>query len=342
MGARGRDGRERLRIHPRGAGRRTQTLGRPGRGIHTLRCAPSNAPSKKAHLRNSGNWQSSPLTSVPTTSHSPKTAPVPTASNPTGATPPPPARYRETGTAVSNPASTTLNAAAGVGAYGAGAYGGMNSGYGGYGGMNSGYGGGYGGMGSTYGGYGSSYGGMGGGYGGYGGMSSGYGGYGGMSSYGGMSGYGGMYGGGYGGGMYGQRGMMGMGGMMGPGMGPMGGPMDPHGPTPPPTAWQRILKSLSGVVMFAGKMSWLVDENAQAMHFFMTAMLQLLDRAGLLYGELARFVLRLLGYKVPPRPKWLPGMGPPGAMGPGGMQPGGMQPGMGGGMEGAWGDGGGD
>jgi hypothetical protein len=29
-------------------------------------------------------------------------------------------------------------------------------------------------------------------------------------------------------------------------------------------------------------------------------------------------------------------------MGPGGMQPGGMQPGMGGGMEGAWGDGGGD
>jgi len=245
---------------------------------------------------------------------------------------------------VSNPASTTLNAAAGVGSYGAGAYGGMNSGYGGYGGMNSGYGGGYGGMGSTYGGYGSSYGGMGGGYGGYGGMSSGYGGYGGMSSYGGMSGYGGMgggmYGGGYGGGMYGQR--YGMGGMMGPGMGPMGGPMDPNGPTPPPTAWQRILKSLSGVVMFAGKMSWLVDENAQAMHFFMTAMLQLLDRAGLLYGELARFVLRLLGYKVPPRPKWLPGMGPPGAMGPGGMQPGGMQPGMGGGMEGAWGDGGGD
>ena len=149
MGARGRDGRERLRIHPRGAGRRTQTLGRPGRGIHTLRCAPSNAPSKKAHLRNSDNWQSSPLTSVPTTSHSPKTAPVPTASNPTGATPPPPARYRETGTAVSNPASTTLNAAAGVGAYGAGAYGGMNSGYGGYGGMNSGYGGGYGGMGAN-------------------------------------------------------------------------------------------------------------------------------------------------------------------------------------------------
>ena len=174
----------------------------------------------------------------------------------------------------------------------------------------------------------------------------GYGGYGGYgSSYGGMGGYGG-YGGMYGGGMYGQR--YGMGGMMGPGMGmgPMG-PNDPNGPTPPPTAWQRILRSLSGVVMFAGKMSWLVDENAQAMHFFMTAMLQLLDRAGLLYGELARFVLRLLGYKVPPRPKWLPGVGPGGMMGaPPGM--GGMMgPGMGGGMEGAWGgagdaDGGGD
>lgn len=179
------------------------------------------------------------------------------------------------------------------------------------------------------------------GYGGYGGYGSSYGG---MGGYGG---YGGMYGGGmYGGGMYGQR--YGMGGMMGPGMGmgPMG-PNDPNGPTPPPTAWQRILRSLSGVVMFAGKMSWLVDENAQAMHFFMTAMLQLLDRAGLLYGELARFVLRLLGYKVPPRPKWLPGVGPGGMMGaPPGM--GGMMgPGMGGGMEGAWGgagdaDGGGD
>jgi len=40
-----------------------------------------------------------------------------------------------------------------------------------------------------------------------------------------------------------------------------------------------------------------VDENAHAMHFFITALLGLLDRFGHLYGELARFVLRLLGYR---------------------------------------------
>ena len=66
-------------------------------------------------------------------------------------------------------------------------------------------------------------------------------------------------------------------------------PNDPNAaPGPPPTAWQRILHSISGVVSFAGKIAWLVDENSQALHFFMTAMLQLLDRAGVLYGELAR------------------------------------------------------
>jgi len=37
----------------------------------------------------------------------------------------------------------------------------------------------------------------------------------------------------------------------------------------------------------------------------MTALLQLLDRAGVLYGELARFVLRMLGYKVPAGPSYL-------------------------------------
>lgn len=34
---------------------------------------------------------------------------------------------------------------------------------------------------------------------------------------------------------------------------------------------------------------------------FMSALLQLFDRTGLLYGELARFVLRLLGVKTKPR-----------------------------------------
>ena len=97
---------------------------------------------------------------------------------------------------------------------------------------------------------------------------------------------GGMYGAMYGGGM----GMNGMGGVGMNAMGMMG--MDPNDPNaapgPPPTAWQRILHSISGVVSFAGKIAWLVDENSQALHFFMTAMLQLLDRAGVLYGELAR------------------------------------------------------
>lgn len=46
-----------------------------------------------------------------------------------------------------------------------------------------------------------------------------------------------------------------------------------------------------------GRISFLVDENTQALHFFITAMLQLFDRAGTLYGELARFVLRILGIR---------------------------------------------
>jgi len=187
------------------------------------------------------------------------------------------------------------------------------------------------------GGYGSSM--YGGGYGGYG-----------SSMYGNRYGMGGMYGGG----MY-----VGMG--MGPGMGPMGpgmgGPMgaadDPNGPAP--TAWQRIMRALHGIVTVFGRISWLVDENSQALHFFMMGLMQLLDRAGVLYGELARFALRLLGYKVPDRPKAPPegggapgtgmGMGP-GGYGMGGVYGGGMNSGYGygaspgyggGGFESAWG-----
>ena len=44
----------------------------------------------------------------------------------------------------------------------------------------------------------------------------------------------------------------------------------------------------------AGRLSFLVDENAHAVHFFISALLQLLDRAGSLYGEVARFVLRVI------------------------------------------------
>jgi peroxin-13 len=52
----------------------------------------------------------------------------------------------------------------------------------------------------------------------------------------------------------------------------------------------------------------------QAVHFFITALLQLCDRAGCLYAELARFVLKLLGYNPPPPHKqegpMPPGFGP--------------------------------
>ena len=100
-----------------------------------------------------------------------------------------------------------------------------------------------------------------------------------------MGGYGGGMGG-YGGGMYGS----GMRGMMGPGGGLM--PGDPNGG--PPSAWQALLGTINGAMMFFGRLSFLVDENAHAVHFFISALLQLLDKAGSLYGELARFVLRIL------------------------------------------------
>ncbi len=125
--------------------------------------------------------------------------------------------------------------------------------------------------------------------------------------------------------MYGNS-MYGGGGMYGGGMGggPMGGygpngPYDPAmGPPPaPPTAWQAILNSINGVMMFFGRLSFLVDENAHAVHFFISALLQLLDRTGSLYAEVMRFVLRILFRRR--QPKVVPGVhglpGIPGAPG---------------------------
>ncbi|XP_038877301.1 peroxisomal membrane protein 13 [Benincasa hispida] len=147
------------------------------------------------------------------------------------------------------------------------------------------------------------------------------------SSYGGGMYGGGMYGnnsmyrtGGYGG-LYGSSGMYGNSGMYGGGMynsglgGPMGGygmgmggpyggqdPNDPYGPpSSPPGFWMSFLRVMHGVVNFFGRISILIDQNTQAFHMFMTALLQLFDRSGMLYGELARFVLRLLGIKTKPR-----------------------------------------
>lgn len=88
--------------------------------------------------------------------------------------------------------------------------------------------------------------------------------------------------------------------------GPPGGFVPPYNPDGieryggSSSAWQAMLGGIGGIVHFFGRLSFLVDENAHAIHFFMTALLQLLDRIGYLYGELARFVLRILGVRTKP------------------------------------------
>ncbi|XP_027107380.2 peroxisomal membrane protein 13 isoform X1 [Coffea arabica] len=176
--------------------------------------------------------------------------------------------------------------------------------YGGYGSSlnyNSGYGSG---MYNSYGGLGGSYGGVGGSYG-----SGLYG----NNMY--RGGYGGLYGGGmYGGGMYG--GGYGMGGMGG--MGAPYGDQDPNNPfgapSSPPSFWVSLMRVMQGVVTFFGRVAILIDQNTQAFHMFVTALLQLFDRSGLLYGELARFVLRILGIRTKPKKGQPPG--PHGLQGP--------------------------
>lgn len=113
------------------------------------------------------------------------------------------------------------------------------------------------------------------------------------------------------------------------------------------------LLQMQGVVTFFGRVAILIDQNTQAFHMFMTALLQviwwscfsflsltkgsfvfgdwiigvarlisdscyfylqLFDRSGLLYGELARFVLRLLGIRTKPKKGQPPG--PHGIQGP--------------------------
>lgn len=184
------------------------------------------------------------------------------------------------------------------GGYGASGYGNGGSGY--NSGLGSGYGNSYG---NSYGG--TSYGNQ------YGGMAYGRSGYGSGSMYGGgalSSGYGGMgnsyggYGGGMNSGMYGNNGMYGGGGGMGMGMGygqqqgPSGMVGALEGALRPPRAWEVMLRGLHGIMNGFGRLSFLVDENTAAMHFFVSALLTLCDRAGTLYGELARFLLRLLGW----------------------------------------------
>jgi peroxin-13 len=105
--------------------------------------------------------------------------------------------------------------------------------------------------------------------------------------------------------------MYGGGSMYGtPAMSPYGNSGVYSGPTgappglPPPhtghrSKWQVFMDMTHNLMHFFGRVSFLMDENAHAVHFFITALLQLLDRASFLWGEVARFVLRILGYKRP-------------------------------------------
>ncbi|WVZ60788.1 hypothetical protein U9M48_010768 [Paspalum notatum var. saurae] len=140
-------------------------------------------------------------------------------------------------------------------------------------------------------------------YGGYGSMYSSYSGFNGPYGNNMYSGYGSTYGGSgmYGGSMY-NSGMGGPYGGYGMGVGPYNqGPNSFGPPAPPPGFWMSFLRVMHGVVNFCGRVSFLVSQNTQAFHMFITALLQLCDRAGMLYGELARFVLRLLGIKTKPK-----------------------------------------
>ncbi|XP_052177340.1 peroxisomal membrane protein 13-like [Diospyros lotus] len=170
-----------------------------------------------------------------------------------------------------------------------------NSTYGGYGSgldSNSGYGSG---MYGSYGGLGGSYGG------GLYGNSMHRGGYSGPYGGSGLYGGGGMFNGGFGGPMGGYG--MGMGGPYG-----NNDPNNPFDPPPsPPGFWISFLRVMEGVVTFFGRIAVLIDQNTQAFHMFITALLQLLDRSGLLYGELARFVFRLLGIRTKPKAGHPPG-----------------------------------
>ncbi|XP_073005758.1 peroxisomal membrane protein 13-like [Typha latifolia] len=134
------------------------------------------------------------------------------------------------------------------------------------------------------------------------------------NSYGGLyGGYGGSYGSGLYWGPYGGPGMYGW-SMHNSGFGcpsangtSNGGPSsdqyqnNPFGPPPsPPDFWISFLRVMQGIVNFFGRFAMLIDQNTQAFHMFMIALLQFIDRSGCLYGELAKFALRILKFRTTP------------------------------------------
>ncbi|KAM1944563.1 hypothetical protein ACFX15_012775 [Malus domestica] len=93
---------------------------------------------------------------------------------------------------------------------------------------------------------------------------------------------------------------------------------------------------MQGVVNFFGRIAILID---QAFHVFMSALLQLFDCSGLLYGELARFVLSILVVKtkLKVRPPGLNGFnGPHGPCGGNQNFIEGPRPAPGGGWDNVW------
>merc|ERR1719463_451709 len=77
-----------------------------------------------------------------------------------------------------------------------------------------------------------------------------------------------------------------------------------------------MLQGFHGIMEVFNRVTFLVDENVHAVNFLVSALLMLLDRAGSLYAELARFIFRMLGLQVPPKfqPMPPPPAGVPGAL----------------------------
>ena len=55
-----------------------------------------------------------------------------------------------------------------------------------------------------------------------------------------------------------------------------------------------VLGAFASVMGCVGRITFLVESNAAALHYFMGALLQLLERFGSVYHDIARLVVRIL------------------------------------------------